>query len=105
MFVRVESPADNRFSGSLIDRTRPLRFTLDGVAMQAFAGDTVFSAALANGVSELGAFEGERIGVSRDLAPDVWTVDGARFKRFGCCELRARDGGDGLAAVHAALGI
>ena len=37
-----------------IDRSRPLRFTFDGRAYQGFAGDTLASALLANGVHLLG---------------------------------------------------
>ena len=40
--------------GGAIDRTKPLRFTFDGAACQGFAGDTVASALLANGVRIVG---------------------------------------------------
>ncbi|MEA2180198.1 MAG: sarcosine oxidase, subunit alpha, partial [Solirubrobacteraceae bacterium] len=36
--------------GTAIDRSRPLRFTFDGVELTGFAGDTLASALLANGV-------------------------------------------------------
>src|SRR5271156_2128782 len=38
----------------LVDRTRPLRFTFDGTAYQGYAGDTLASALLANGVHLVG---------------------------------------------------
>jgi len=41
-------------AGGRIDRGRPLRFTFDGVAMTGYAGDTLASALLANGVRLLG---------------------------------------------------
>ncbi|MEM7722847.1 MAG: 2Fe-2S iron-sulfur cluster-binding protein [Pseudomonadota bacterium] len=41
-------------SGGLIDRARPLDFTFDGKPYQGFAGDTLASALMANGVSILG---------------------------------------------------
>src|SRR6202035_2727326 len=41
-------------SGGLIDRTRPLRFRFDGRALQGFAGDTLASALLANGIHLVG---------------------------------------------------
>ncbi len=42
---------DNRLpEGGRIDRTRPLAFTFDGSAFSGFAGDTLASALLANGV-------------------------------------------------------
>ncbi|HKP25361.1 MAG TPA: FAD-dependent oxidoreductase [Dongiaceae bacterium] len=40
--------------GGAIDRTRPLRFTFDGTAYEGFAGDTVASALLANGIRIVG---------------------------------------------------
>jgi sarcosine oxidase subunit alpha len=41
-------------SGGRIDRTRPLGFTFEGRAYQGFAGDTLASALLANGVGVMG---------------------------------------------------
>ncbi|MHB8399723.1 MAG: 2Fe-2S iron-sulfur cluster-binding protein, partial [Candidatus Limnocylindrales bacterium] len=41
--------ARRRASGGLIDRSAPLRFTVDGVAYEGFAGDTLASALIANG--------------------------------------------------------
>ncbi len=41
-------------AGGRIDRTRPLQFSFDGRAYQGFAGDTLASALLANGVRLMG---------------------------------------------------
>src|SRR5665213_1335808 len=41
-------------SGGRIDRTRPLNFAFDGAAMTGFAGDTLASALIANGVHLVG---------------------------------------------------
>ena len=41
-------------TGRHIDRTKPLHFTFDGVAMEGFAGDTVASAVMASGRRVLG---------------------------------------------------
>ncbi|MEO6338899.1 MAG: 2Fe-2S iron-sulfur cluster-binding protein, partial [Caulobacteraceae bacterium] len=41
-------------SGGLIDRTRPVSFRFDGKALQGYAGDTLASALVANGVRLLG---------------------------------------------------
>ncbi|MCK0151387.1 2Fe-2S iron-sulfur cluster-binding protein [Marivita sp. S6314] len=41
-------------TGGLIDRTQPISFTFDGTAYQGFAGDTLASALLANGVRVMG---------------------------------------------------
>ena len=40
--------------GGRIDRSRPVRFTFDGVSYSGYAGDTLASALLANGVSLFG---------------------------------------------------
>ena len=40
--------------GGLVDRSRPLRFTVDGVELTGYAGDTVASALLANGRVRVG---------------------------------------------------
>ncbi len=37
-------------AGGIVDRARPLAFEYDGVAYQGYAGDTLASALLANGV-------------------------------------------------------
>jgi sarcosine oxidase subunit alpha len=41
-------------SGGCIDRAKPLRFSFDGVALTGFAGDTLASALLANGIHLVG---------------------------------------------------
>ena len=41
-------------SGGLIDRTRPVTFSFDGTPLQGYAGDTLASALLANGVRLVG---------------------------------------------------
>jgi len=41
-------------SGGRIERSRPLRFTFDGTALTGFAGDTLASALLANGIHLVG---------------------------------------------------
>lgn len=44
----------NRIAGGLVDRAAPLKFHFDGKAYQGFAGDTLASALLANGVRLMG---------------------------------------------------
>src|SRR3954447_451951 len=41
-------------AGGIVDRSRPLRFTFDGRAFTGYAGDTLASALLANGVRLFG---------------------------------------------------
>ncbi|MFN8620006.1 MAG: 2Fe-2S iron-sulfur cluster-binding protein [Chloroflexota bacterium] len=52
-------------SGGRIDRSRPLRFTFDGAAHTGFAGDTLGSALLANGVDVVarGVYSGRPRGI------------------------------------------
>ena len=44
----------NRLDGGLIDRNTPLGFTFDGTAYTGYAGDTLASALVANGVRLVG---------------------------------------------------
>ena len=47
----MSHPQSNRLlEGGLIDRNKSLSFTFDGKRMQGFAGDTLASALIANGV-------------------------------------------------------
>ncbi|MCB1517202.1 MAG: FAD-dependent oxidoreductase [Hyphomicrobiaceae bacterium] len=94
MFVRADKRSDNSFGGQRVDRAKPVRFKLNGETMIGLAGDTLYSAALANGYLIAGTREAEPVGVSANLAPDVWVVDGARQKRFNSALLQVRDGGD-----------
>jgi sarcosine oxidase subunit alpha len=50
----LDRPAPFRVPGGLVDRARPLRFSFDGRVMTGFAGDTLASALLANGVRLVG---------------------------------------------------
>jgi methylglutamate dehydrogenase subunit C len=47
-------PRPHRLDGGLIDRSRPLRGFFDGQAIDGFAGDTLASALLANGIRLVG---------------------------------------------------
>jgi sarcosine oxidase subunit alpha len=49
-----DHPAQFRVPGGLVDRAAPLRFVFDGRVMTGFAGDTLASALLANGVRLVG---------------------------------------------------
>ena len=56
--------------GGRIDRSRPLSFTFNGTALSGFAGDTVCSALLANGVRTVArSFKYHR---RRVFLPPVW---------------------------------
>ncbi len=63
--------ADHAFSGTLIDRGKPLSFLLNGHRIAGFAGDTVLSAALASGLDVAGTLGGAPIAMTEDFAPAV----------------------------------
>lgn len=73
-------PAESRhgFGGGELDRTRPLRFRLDGRGIAGYAGDTVLSAVLAAGIDTAGKRGGEEIGLGERFAPAVAPVGSAR---------------------------
>jgi sarcosine oxidase subunit alpha len=50
----MSTPSSRLAEGGRIDRSRSLRFTFDGRAYEGFAGDTLASALLANGVKVVG---------------------------------------------------
>jgi NADPH-dependent 2,4-dienoyl-CoA reductase/sulfur reductase-like enzyme len=50
----VSAPSHRLGAGGLIDRTRPLSFSFDGQRLGGFAGDTLASALVANGVKLVG---------------------------------------------------
>lgn len=68
---RLPDKQNGAFSGSAIDRTKPLRFLLDGRLISGFAGDTVLSAVIASGVDTLGLYHGQPIGLTPSANPAV----------------------------------
>lgn len=63
--------ATHQFSGSLIDRSKPLKFRLDGRIIEAFAGDSVLSAVLAAGIDTVGQRGGWPVALSARFAPPI----------------------------------
>lgn len=85
--------------GARIDRTRPLRFTFDGRAVEAFAGDTVASALLAGGTRVVSrSFKLQRprgvlaCGVEEACAIGDAGHGAARISNARLTDLPARDG-------------
>jgi sarcosine oxidase subunit alpha len=91
-------PADARhgLGGSDLDRTRPLRFRLNGREVEGFSGDTVLSAALANGIQSAGRHADIPLALDETFAPLIATrvsgplpmdrtpaIDGAEFTTIG----------------------
>ena len=66
---RLASDAAHGFGGALLHRDRPLRFRLDGRWIEGFDGDTVLSAALANGIVGAGRHEGAPLALTPEFAP------------------------------------
>jgi sarcosine oxidase subunit alpha len=69
--TRLAPDAAHRFGGIEIDRTRPLRFRLDGRTIEGFVGDTVLTAALAAGIDTVGVIDDLPIALGPDFAPAV----------------------------------
>lgn len=59
------------FAHPVIDRTRPVRFRLNGRAFSGFEGDTVLSALLANGVDAAGRLGTDIIALDAYTAPPI----------------------------------
>jgi len=68
---RLDAAQPHAFHGRSIDRSRPLRFTLNGRLIEGFRGDTVLSAALAAGVTTVGSRNGAPMALSEHFAPAV----------------------------------
>lgn len=68
---RLDAQSAKAFSGSGIDRSRPLRFRLDGRIISGFSGDTVLSALIASGVDTLGVLRQSPIGLTMGASPAI----------------------------------
>ncbi|WP_375449531.1 FAD-dependent oxidoreductase [uncultured Devosia sp.] len=89
---RLDIAAPHAFSGSAIDRTRPLKFRLDGALVHGFAGDTVLSALLASGVDTVGKSGGWPIGLGARFAPAVTAMRGQVAQALPMTRMPAIDG-------------
>ncbi|MGB3336846.1 MAG: FAD-dependent oxidoreductase [Devosia sp.] len=69
--ARLGTNSQHHLQGSAIDRTRPLRFRLDGRLVSALAGDTVLSALLASGIDAVGRRDGAPLALSTRHAPTI----------------------------------
>lgn len=68
---RLGTEADHLLQGSAIDRSRPLRFRLNGREISGFVGDTVLSAVLASGIDTVGKRGGVPLALSAHHAPAI----------------------------------
>lgn len=68
---RLDKDQAGSFSGSFIDRSRPLRFRLDGRLVSGFAGDSVLSAVMASGIDTLGTYRDVPIALGPSANPAI----------------------------------
>lgn len=87
-------PGSHALGGRLIDRSQPIAFTLNGRAIQGYAGDTVLSAALASGVTVAGTRDGAALALSEDFALSVIPAAGDTPVPLPMARLPALDGQD-----------
>lgn len=93
---RLPTDARHGLGGSALDRAKPLRFRLNGRQIEGFAGDTVLSAALANGIQSAGRHTDIPLALDETFAPLIAprvgepvpidrtpAVDGAEFTTIG----------------------
>jgi len=67
-FAKIEGAL---FSGNLVERNKPVQFTLDGVSYDGFEGDTVLSAIMGAGINTIGKISGEAIALDPEFCPPV----------------------------------
>jgi sarcosine oxidase subunit alpha len=93
---RLHADARHGLGGTELDRSQPLRFRLNGREVSGFAGDTVLSAALANGIQSAGRHGDIPLALDETFAPLIATrtsgalpmdrtpaIDGAEFTTIG----------------------
>lgn len=66
---RLPADAPHGLGGAELDRKAPLQFRLNGRTIHGFAGDTVLSAALANGIQIAGRHGDEALALDEGFAP------------------------------------
>jgi len=66
---RLPADAPHGLGGAELDRKAPLQFRLNGRTLHGFAGDTVLSAALANGIQIAGRHGDEALALDEGFAP------------------------------------
>lgn len=91
---RLPATAPHGFAGTLIDRSRPLRFRLNGREISGFAGDTVLSAALGCGLDVLGRLGPALIGLDAGASPAVVPQGAERSAALPMDRVPAVDGAD-----------
>jgi sarcosine oxidase subunit alpha len=91
---RLDLPASHILSGHAVDRTRPVRFTLNGRPVAGFAGDSVLSAVLASGTIGYGEIAGHPFALSPETPAHVLPRRRPADQPVAMRSLAARDGLD-----------
>ncbi|WP_421760577.1 FAD-dependent oxidoreductase [Devosia sp.] len=79
---RLAADAAHGFGGAELDRSKPLRFRLNGRVVTGFSGDTVLSASLASGIQIAGRQGDIPLALSESFAPQIVLAGGpARDRR------------------------
>lgn len=68
---RLPYDAKALFSGSEINRGRPIKFRLENRIIHGYVGDTILSALLASGIDSVGLHDGQPITLSESFCPPV----------------------------------
>ncbi len=68
---RLPYDQDALFSGSEINRGRPIKFKLENRIIHGYVGDTILSALLASGIDSVGLHDGQPVALSENFCPPV----------------------------------
>jgi sarcosine oxidase subunit alpha len=79
---RLDNASEHKFHGTAIDRSRVVRFRLNGIPIEGYVGDTVLSAALACGIIGAGIHLGHALGLDERFAPHVVPAGSRSDKRL-----------------------
>ncbi len=91
---RLAADAPHGWAGQQIDRSKPLRFRLNGRVLDGFAGDTVLSAALANDIIAAGRHGDSALALEERFAPLISPTRGKTALVLPMARTPALDGID-----------
>lgn len=91
---RIEADRQPGSTGTAIDRSRPLKFRLDGRIICGFVGDSVLSAAMASGIDMVGEHGGQALGLGHRFAPALTFGKAPLAQALPMARIPAIDGAD-----------
>lgn len=91
---RLAADAPHGWAGQAIDRSKPLRFRLNGRVLEGFAGDTVLSAALASDIIAAGRHGDAALALEERFAPLISPTRGKTGLVLPMARTPALDGVD-----------